>query len=387
MEGIIACFSQFDNDQRAERTVVGMKAALEKGTWPFPTPLGYLKVHEEGGRSQIVLDPETAPLIRQAFELYASGAYDRTQVLRTVTAAGLRTRKGKKLSAQSFCNLLKNPFYAGKLVVGDWQIDSKGAFEPIVGPETFHLVQAIVSGKRPSVSPRKRSHPDFPLRHFVRCGRCDRPLTGSWSKGRTKRYAYNHCVNGRCDSPNFARADLEGSFLTLIKRLQPKPEYMNLFREIVLDVWKDRQATAIKTGKALENNLNRLRVKRQRVIDAFFHERVIDKATYEDQLAHVREEIAIMELEIYDAKLDELDIEAALNFATNALSNAAQFWTRCTLDQKQRFQKILFPNGLKFDGESFGTVTTSIACNYLQGISSADSSLASRTGVQPVSPP
>jgi len=157
MEGIIACFSQFDNDQRAELTVVGMKAALEKDTWPFPTPLGYLKVPEEGGRSQIVLDPETAPLLRQAFELYASGAYDRTQVLRTVTSARLRTRKGKKLSAQSFCNLLKNPFYAGKLVVGDWQIDSKGAFEPIVGPETFQLVQAIVSGKRPSVSPRKRS--------------------------------------------------------------------------------------------------------------------------------------------------------------------------------------------------------------------------------------
>jgi hypothetical protein len=33
----------------------------------------------------------------------------------------------------------------------------------------------------------------------------------------------------------------------------------------------------------------------------------------------------------------ELYIEAALNFATNALSNAAIFWTQCSADQKSTF--------------------------------------------------
>ena len=32
--------------------------------------------------------------------------------------------------------------------------------------------------------PRQRNHPDLPLRGFVRCDVCGRPLTGSWSKGR-----------------------------------------------------------------------------------------------------------------------------------------------------------------------------------------------------------
>ena len=51
--------------------------------------------------------------------------------------------------------------------------------------------------------------------------------------------------------------------------------------------------------------------------------------------------------------VDELDIEAVLNFATHAIADASRFWSVATLDQRQRFQKILFPKGLRFDGEQF----------------------------------
>jgi hypothetical protein len=95
----------------------------------------------------------------------------------------------------------------------------------------------------------------------------------------------------------------------------------------------------------------------------------------------------LVNLEIHDTKVEELDIEAALNFATHALSNAALFWNQCSADQKHRFQRVLFPDGLIFDGESYRTATTYLAFSYLREISSADSSLAFRTGVEPVSPP
>lgn len=75
----------------------------------------------------------------------------------------------------------------------------------------------------------------------------------------------------------------------------------------------------------------------------------------------LNEEFAQTELEIYETKLDELDLEAALNFATSALSNSAAFWNQCSGDQKLRFQRILFPGGLVFDGESYQTAPTCIA--------------------------
>lgn len=388
VEGILSTIAKFENDDKAVRTKRGMKAALENGSWPFPAPLGYLKVPQPDGRVRVIHDPETALLIKQAFELFATGRYDRAEVLRTISAAGLRTKKGKPLTAQTFHKMLRNPIYSGKLVVGRWETDCRAAFDAIVSKQTFAMVQAILDGKRPSATLRRRDlHPDFPLRHFVSCGACTRPLTASWSKGRSKAYAYYHCANGSCKSRNIPKQLLEGEFLKLIEKLQPKAEYLQLFREIVLDVWKQRQADTIRLTATLLSRLDSLKAKRQRVIDAFLHERTIDKPTYQDQVNLLNEEITLAELEIYDTKIEELDLEAALNFAVNALSNAAAFWNQCSPEQKPRFQRVLFPDGLVFDGESYRTATTCLAFSYLQGFAEGNSSLASRTGVEPVSPP
>ena len=388
VEGILSTIAQFENDEKAARTKRGMKEALDRGSWPFPVTLGYLKIPQPDGRVRVVLDPETAPLIKQAFELFASGRYDRAEVLRSVTAAGLRTKKGKPLSPQTFHAMLRNPFYAGKLVVGRWETDCKAAFEAIVSKESFALVQAILDGKRPGATSRRSDiHPDFPLRHFVSCGACNRPLTASWSTGRRKAYGYYHCANPSCKSRNIPKHLLENEFLKLIERLQPKPEYLVLFREIVLDVWKQRQAEAIKLAATLQSRLDSLKARRQRVIDAFLHDRSIDKATYQEQVDLLNEEVTLTELEIYDTKIEELDLEAALNFAVNALSNAAAFWNQCSPEQKPRFQRVLFPDGLVFDGEVYRTATTCLAFSYLQEFSDANSSLASRTGIEPVLPP
>ncbi len=172
----------------------------------------------------------------------------------------------------------------------------------------------------------------------------------------------------------------------MIEQLQPKPEYLRLFRAIVLDVWKKRQSEATKLGLTIQSRVDELKSKRQRVIDAFLHERSIDQSTYKEQVNLLNEEITLAELEIHDSKLEELDLEAALNFATNALGNAAAFWIQCSANQKQRFQKVLFPNGLVFDGESYRTAETCLVFSYLREISEGNSSLASRTGIEPVSP-
>ena len=54
----------------------------------------------------------------------------------------------------------------------------RGDFEPLVDEATFYRVQAILDGGVVVAGPRPRNHPDFPLRGFVRCDTCGRPLTG-----------------------------------------------------------------------------------------------------------------------------------------------------------------------------------------------------------------
>ena len=51
-------------------------------------------------------------------------------------------------------------------------------------------------------------------------------------------------------------------------------------------------------------------------------------------------------------------MEGALAFSEHLMMNAARLWLEASLEQKQRLQEVLFPNGLWFDGERFGTVVT-----------------------------
>ena len=190
METMLSGFSQFDNDVRAERTITGMKTAVEQGRWPFVAPLGYLSLHGPDGRPTLGHDPVAGELVRLAFEMLSSGLHTRSEVLARITSLGLRSRKGLVLSNQSFHNMLRNGLYAGRIVVEGWQVDAKGDFSPLVDDATFDRVQRVLHGRGREGKKREKVHPDFPLRGFARCGSCDGALTASWSRGRTARYAY-----------------------------------------------------------------------------------------------------------------------------------------------------------------------------------------------------
>ena len=243
MEGVLAAFAQFDNDVRSDRTRAGMKAALELGRWVFLAPIGFLNAPRATGKS-LIHDPERAPLVGRAFEDYATGQYTKEQLLKRARAWGLTNRRGKPLTSQAIGMLLRNQLYAGIVDVPEYGVRGKrGDFEPLISEELFYRVQAILSGRVPSTAPRQRSHPDFPLRGFVRCESCGRGLTGSWSKGRNEYYAYYHCRHG-CRAVNVTKATLEGLFADELALLQPTPGYMRLLKESVLQIWKARKATA-----------------------------------------------------------------------------------------------------------------------------------------------
>jgi hypothetical protein len=241
MEGVLAAFAQFDNDVRSDRTKAGMQSALALGRWTFLAPIGYLNAPRQFGTS-LMPDPERAPLVRQAFEEFATGRFTKREVLANVTRLGLRTRRGAVVSAQTFDSILENALYAGIVDVPAYGVrDVRGDFEPLIDEATFHKVQAVLSGRISITSPRERNRPDFPLRGFVRCESCGRLLTASWSNGRSDRYAYYHCRGGKCRAVNVTKTQLEGLFAEELERLQPTEGYMRLLKDTVLQVWRDRR--------------------------------------------------------------------------------------------------------------------------------------------------
>ncbi len=374
METMLAGFAQFDNDVKADRTVAGMKAALSKGRWPWQPPLGYLK--------GMVPDPERAPLIRRAFEMTASGQHRREELRRRLAAFGLTGRRGRPIATPTFAMLLRNPLLAGILRSRRWGFEGKGDFEPIVSEELFYRAQAVLDGRAPMSAAHVRNNPDFPLRAFVRC-ECGAPLTGSWSKGRTKRYAYYRCP--RSGHVNVAKPTLERGFTDLLATLKLAPKYHALFRAIVLDVWEKRHEEAAEARRAREKRVKVVEEKRERLVAAFVYQQAIDEQTYRDQLRRLDEETAFASADWVDSTMEEQELKGLLDFAGHLLENPGRAWSEFTLDQQQRFQRMVFPEGLTCERSGrIGTAATSPVFRYLSGIRGEKKAVVAHTGIEPV---
>jgi site-specific DNA recombinase len=379
-------FNQYDNELKAEKTIIGMKQAANLGRFPFKAPLGYINVSAHTGRN-LIPDAKIAPLIKVAFDLASTGIHSKAEILKRLTGLGLQTAKGVRVSAQTFQMILLNPIYAGWVVIPSWGLKERGSFEPLVSDELFQKVQDILSGKRLVASAYQRNNPDFPLRVFVRCERCGEPVTGSWSTGRNKqKHAYYHRRGKGCRGVYIKREVLERKFVAYLEWLTPNPALFSVFREEVGAVWKRRQGDSKALFASAQQRLSKARAKKDKLVDLFV-EGSIDQPTYAQQVVRLDEDQEKIMEDVRRSEDQYLDFEGLMDFANKIASRPARLWIESSIDQRQRLQKVFFPKGLTFDGEEFGTGVTSLFFSVLSGFSERNDDLASPTRFELVSSP
>ena len=110
---------------------------------------GYVK---DGGR--LAVDEDEAPMVRELFELYATGEYSMKQIETHFWDKGYRNHNGKKIAHTTMSNLIANPKYKGYYVGNKVRVidlfTKKQKFLPpeewvIFKDETGEIVPAIVS--------------------------------------------------------------------------------------------------------------------------------------------------------------------------------------------------------------------------------------------------
>ena len=93
--------------------------------------------------------------------------------------------------------------------------------------------------------------------------------------------------------------------------------------------------------------------------------------------------MALAQIACNEATVEELDVETVLAFAELTLTNASRLWTDASLDQKQRLQNVLFPEGVTFDGAGIGTTATCLAFKQLATFHAQKDGMASPPGFEP----
>ena len=67
------------------------------------------------------------------------------------------------------------------------------------------------------------------------------------------------------------------------------------------------------------------------------------------------------------------------------VEGAADLWVQASLEQRQRFQQLFFPDGIAFDGKGFvGTRVTAPVFSYLRTIEDGNERMVDLTGIEPV---
>lgn len=352
MEGILAAMAQFDNDVRSERVTAGMKAAVDRGRWVWPAPIGYQNANNRGrGGPSLIPDPTRAPAVREAFELYAAGIRGRV-LLDRVRDLGLRTTHEKPISFSRLYEILRQPVYVGLVRSAALQKDVRGDFEALVSDETFGRVQLALSrAAAPPPQPTRRDpgDEDFPLRKFVRCASCGRALTGSWSRGRNgSRYPFYHCTRGCVRE---SKHQLESTFVELLDTLRPQPAFWKLFKVAILDAWREETRESRNAVAAARLRVAGLEQKLERLEDAFVFQQSIDKASYQARRDKLREDIALETVRANEASIDTMDVEGLLAFAEHTIDHAGALWTNGTPQVRMQLQWTMFPTGVRLDAK------------------------------------
>jgi len=370
IETVLAGAAEYDNAIRKQRSTDGMVAKINQGIYPWKPPMGYKCLHfKKRGEKKTEPDPpdeQIFPLIQRALKEYAKGFYSQMELAKLLDKWGLKTIRGRKTTAQTIDYILGKylKFYAG-IITNPWTGEEKeGLHKPMITKEEMYKIQLIRSGKGKSFVKHDRYNPLFPLRRTVICGFCKRPLTGSSPRGNGGRYFYYHCLNKDCPAygKGIPKDVLEKEFLEYLRRITPKENFFEVFKETVLDLWQEKGKSFELEAQRYEKQLKMLQAKRKRIFE-MREEGSYTKEEFLERKQEVESEIAMVKLSLSQSQIESFDIESVLNYAINFIRNLGRQWLDLSPQLRSRFQKLVFPEGI-FYKKGFGFWNQKLGCIY-----------------------
>lgn len=213
IENIMASIAQFYSANLSEEVKKGMRQKIIKGGWPHRVPRGYAIIKTVSDRSgSIEVHPKDGPLMKRAFELYATGWYSVESLAKRLARDGLRAQNGTPVAHSHLGRLLANSFYAG--VVRWHDVEYPGSHPALVSRELFDKVQGVLRQRFRNPGPKGSVINGFPLRGLAICASCRGRMTserhGKWAYYRCSRQTFRRELCGaRFCNADRAHRDVE----------------------------------------------------------------------------------------------------------------------------------------------------------------------------------
>ncbi len=241
---ILLSFAQFEREIISERTRDKIAATRRKGKWSGGMPLlGY----DVLPTTRLAVNDDEAVRVRAIFALYLQ-EQSLLPVVQVLNARGWNNKRwqtrrghargGKPFTRTSLHKLLTNVTYIGRV---KYKLeDHPGEQPPIVDPDTWVKVQALLRRNGRTGGTQVRNRFGFTLKGLIRCASCGCAMTPSHSlQKKTKRYRYYVCLKATkhgwdaCPSPSVPAGQIEAFIADQIRAIGRDPA---LRRETVRQV-------------------------------------------------------------------------------------------------------------------------------------------------------
>jgi site-specific DNA recombinase len=272
--------SKYYIDNLAENTKRGLRQKIRRGEFPGLAPIGYIndvRVHI------IVVDKRRAPLVAQAFKLYAVGDKRLVDIADFLASKGIKTSGGLPLKKDQIKKMLTNPIYYGHFRYASEVYEGKHT--PIITKKLFDHVQATLEWRGHK---RKGANAPQPLCGLLTCGTCNMAITAEkktkhQKNGNTHEYIYYRCTRKSkavvCKEPTITERDLVEQLSDILQGYALPNDWAEELETLLADdERKAEQSSGVFIADA-RGKIDGLQDKLQRLLDSYL-DQDIDQTIY-----------------------------------------------------------------------------------------------------------
>lgn len=238
--------------------------------------------------------------------------------------------------------------------------------------------ETVGTPHRPALSP-----PSW--RNAILCGLCGRPLTGSVTAGHGGQYPYYHCYAKECAmyGKGIKKDDMEKDFVVRLNKITPTQEFVEYFKQTVLDEWEARLGQIRSSREGYESQKQQLEATLKKIA-LLREDGSYTKEQYLKRKAEVETQLLGIGISGNEAHIDQLNMEALLNEALVFATMLGAYWKQMNPLLRSRFQKLVFPSGIPYTrGSGFGTARMGLIFELNQQYTSQNYHLVRPVGIEP----
>jgi len=391
LENISASTSQYERETNRRQVMQKMKTRIDSGYWPFCYPPGLINKKDPIHGKILIPHEPFASIFKEAIENYRDGVLNTLEQVQHFINMKYKEKEVNKkpISISGTQNILTNILYAGWIEYKPWNVPlRKGKHTGFITKETYDAVQEKLFSKS-KASLRKDYNEDFPLRGFIICPECKKPMTAAWHSGRNKKYPYYHCKQLGCPLKDkvVLKYTLEEEFKALIDDLKPNEDAFSLIKEVLLDIWENRDQVEENNKIIFLQEINKLEGKKKQFIDRISsssNELLINE--YEIELQKILKEKEDLEKQLPKKVYSRENFGTACGIVFNYMIDPVRMWQSKNYQDKRLLLEMYFEEKLIYKlNEGLGTANLACLPKLLCTKETSKNHLVEMAGIEPAS--